>query len=93
MAVQLVFKDGGEVDGAGGGCFVGVVCHAAFHFLKSNVELDEVGVEEELDKAKVNMVRVEGEFRVAGVNGALEDEVDVEKSRDPYHARCPPATV
>jgi hypothetical protein len=33
VAVEVVFGDGGEVDGAGGGCFVGVVCHAGFHFL------------------------------------------------------------
>ena len=48
-------RDGGEVDGVGDGCFVGVVCHAGFQFSKSRVELDEVGVENELDKAKVNI--------------------------------------
>ena len=30
VAVEVVFEDGGEVDGAGGRCFVGVVCHAIF---------------------------------------------------------------
>ena len=81
MVVRSVFRDGGEVDGAGGGCFVGVVCHAGFHFLESEVQLDEVGVEDELDKAKVDIAGVGGEITVAGVNGTLEDEVEVEKSQ------------
>jgi hypothetical protein len=33
VTVEVVFRDGGEVDGASGGYFVGVVCHAGFHFL------------------------------------------------------------
>ena len=82
MAVQIVFRDGGEVDGTGGGCFVGVVCHGAFHFSESKVELDKVVVEDKLDKAKVNIAGVEGELTVAGVNGTLEDEVDVEESKE-----------
>jgi len=41
-----------------------------------------VGVEDELDKAKDNIAEVEGEFTVAGVKGTLEDEVDVEESRE-----------
>ena len=32
-----------ELDGAGDGCFVGVVCHGAVHFSESEVELVEVG--------------------------------------------------
>ena len=80
--VHVAFGDGGEVDRAGGGCFVGVVCHAGFHFSESKAELDEVGVEDELAKAKVNIAGVEGEFRVAGVNGILEDEVEVEESKE-----------
>ena len=36
-------RGGREVDGAGGGCFVGIVCRAGFHFSKSKVEPDEVG--------------------------------------------------
>ena len=43
---------GREVDGAGGGCFVGVLCHTGFHILESKVELDEVGVKDELDKPR-----------------------------------------
>ena len=77
MTVQVVFRDGGEVDGAGGGCFVGVVCHAA-----SKVELDEVGVEDEPNNAKVNIAGLEGEFTVAGVNGTLKDEVDVKETKE-----------
>jgi len=42
----------------------------------------EWGVEDELDKAKANIAGVEGEFTVAGVKGTLEDEVDVEESRE-----------
>jgi len=30
VAVEVVFEEGGEVDGAGGGWFVGVVCRAIF---------------------------------------------------------------
>ena len=33
MAVEVVFGNGGEIDGAGGGWFVGVVYPAGFHFL------------------------------------------------------------
>ena len=40
--MQVVFRDGEEVDGAGGGCLVGVVCHGGFHLPESKVELDEV---------------------------------------------------
>ena len=83
-----------ELDGAGDGCFVGVVCHGAVHFSESEVELDKVGVADELDKAKIDIAGVEGEITVAGVNGALEDEVDVEISqKHSYHTRCTPATV
>ena len=84
MAVKVVFRDGGEVeiDGAGGGCFVGIVCHAGFHFLESEVQLDEVGVEGEVDKATVDIAGVDGQFMVAGVNGTLEDEVDLEESQE-----------
>ena len=82
MAVQVVLRDGGEVDGAGGGCFVGVVCHVGFHFSESKVELDKVGVEDELDKAKVDIATVKGQFTVARVNGILENEVDVDESKE-----------
>ena len=61
---------------------MGVVCHAGFHLSESKVELDEVGVEDELDKAKIDIAGVEGEITVAGVNGSLEDEVDVEESQE-----------
>ena len=61
---------------------MGVVCHGAFHFPESKVELDKVVVEDELDNAKVNMAGVEGEFTVAGVNDTLEDKVDVEESKE-----------
>ena len=96
MAVQVVFRDGGEVDGAGGGCFVSVVCHAGFHISESKVELDEVVVKDELDKAMINIAGVDGEFTVAGVNSTLDDEVDVEDSKERatpipctiHHARC-----
>ena len=71
MAVQVVFRDGGEVDGAGGGCFVGVVCHAGFHLSESEVELDEVGSRRRTRQ---------GHTTVAGVNGTLEDEGNVEES-------------
>ena len=56
---------------------MGVVCHTGFHFSESDIELDGVGVEDELDKAKVKIVEVEGEFMVAGVKGTLENAVDV----------------
>ena len=82
MAVHVEFRDGGEVDGAGNSCFVGVVRHASFQFPESEVELDKVGVEDELDKAKVDIPGVEGEFTVAEVNGTLKDEVDVEESQE-----------
>jgi len=42
----------------------------------------EWGVEDELDKAKVNIAGDEGEFTIAGVKGTLEDEVDVEGSKE-----------
>ena len=70
-----------ELDGAVDGCFVGVVFHGAVYFSESEVEVDEVGVADELDKAKVD-IGVEGEFTGAGVNGALKDEVDVEESQE-----------
>ena len=34
IAVQVIFRDGGEVDGACGGCFVGVVCHGWCPFFR-----------------------------------------------------------
>jgi hypothetical protein len=46
------------------------------------VELDGVGVEDELGKAKTNIAGVEGEFTVAGVKGTLEDDVGVEASKE-----------
>ena len=61
---------------------MGVVCHAGFHFSESKVELDKVGLEDELDKDKVNITGIEGEFTVAGVNGSLKDEVDVEEPKE-----------
>ena len=67
MAVQVVFRNDGKIDGAGGGCLLGVVHHASFHFSESKLELDEVRVDDELDNAKVNVPGVEGEFTVAGV--------------------------
>ena len=82
MAVQVVFKDGEEVDGADGGCLVGMVCHAGFHLSQSKVELDEVGVGDELDKTKVDIATFKDKFTVARVNGILEDEVDVEESKE-----------
>jgi hypothetical protein len=48
-----------------------------FDVAESEIELDGVGVEHKLDKARVNIARVEGEFTVEGVKGTLEDEVDV----------------
>ena len=39
-----------------------------------------MGVEDKLDKAKVNIAGIEGEFTVAKVKGMLEDEADVEES-------------
>ena len=41
-----------------------------------------MGVEDELDKAMVNIAGVEGEFTVTGVKGTLVDEVDVEESKE-----------
>lgn len=51
MAVQVIYRDGRDVDGADGGCFVGVVDHPDISFSRSKVEFDEVGVEDELEKA------------------------------------------
>ena len=48
-----------------------------------------MGVEDELDKGKVNIAGVEDEFTVAGVKGTLVDEVDVEESKE----RTRPALV
>ena len=62
MAVHVVFGDGGGVNGAGNGYFVGVVCHADFHHSQLKVELDEMGVEDDLDEAKVKIAGVEGEL-------------------------------
>ena len=45
VAVEVIFGDGGEVDGAGG-CFVGVACHAGFHFFFGNVDDDGLVPEE-----------------------------------------------
>ena len=91
MAVQVVFRDGGEVDGAGNGCFVGIVCHAGFHFSESKVELDEVGVEDKLDKAKVDIPGVEGEFMVAAPSKVKSTSKKPKRERQPYHARYTPA--
>ena len=52
-----------------------------------------MGVEDELDKAKANTARVEGEFTAAGVKGTLEDDVDVEESTEGTHAGYTPAIV
>ena len=71
-----------ELDGAGDGSFVGIVCHGAVHFSESEVELDEVGVADELDKAKVDIAGVEDESMVAGVNGALKDKINVEEPKE-----------
>ena len=78
MAVQVVLGDGEEVDGAGGGCLVGIVCHGGFHLSESKVELAKDG----LNKAKVDIAGVEGEFMVAGVNGTLKDDINIEESKE-----------
>ena len=58
-----------------------MVCQASFHFSESKVELDEVGVKDELDKAKVDIAGIGGKFMVAGVNGTLKDEINIEESK------------
>ena len=40
------------------------------------------GDEDELDKAKANIAGVEDESMVAGVNGTLKDEINVEESKE-----------
>ena len=73
-----------------------MVCQASFHFSESKVELDEVGVKDELDKAKVDIAGVGGKFMVAGVNGTLKDESTSKNPKEeqhPYHVRYTPATV
>lgn len=59
----------------------------AFDVAPSEIELDGVGVEDELDKAKVNIVGVEGEFTAAEVNGTLIDEGVVKGQSGEQHLR------
>ena len=66
-------RGGREVDGAGGGCFVGIVCRAGFHFSESKVELDEAGGRRQTRQ---------GHTMVTGVNGTLKDEVNVKGSKE-----------
>ena len=50
--------------------------------MESKVKLDEVGVGDELDKAKVDIAGAEDESMVVWVNGTLKDEINVEKSKE-----------